>query len=1520
MKRLALILAFSAPCFAQTLTLNDASVTRANPSRAGLNIGAIDYYDNGQLLKNLFGTLNVGFEPQIQQVIWNLASNGSFTGTTTSFTEPDVYDGVPANYWAGGTFTVVASQSGGTTGCSGTIVSNTGPNYPTFVGTTNPVITTSACSGAFAIGDIVILKQTIKPIPEASWEGSLGGIWNGVSGGGKLLSNTTDLCASCGQQTLNMDGTTGTSGFTMYADSSSDNIFRLMNGTFQLSVWAKTASGSPTLTLHAHRLATGGFDCGSNIPTLTSTWTQFTYTCSASETQGTTQVGPIRLDVTVTGGAAYLDNVDFEQTGTDATNTTVFTDAVINDLATYNPGFLRYWVSQNGETVDNWTLPNNQRSISAGGTGYFALPTGSASNQLSLEDYLNVCKKLGTIPYLELPVTISTADAANLVNFLAGTSGTYAARRIAFGQTAPWPSVFPTIDITFCNECWNFSSFAGQALPARGSAPASEYYYDYSVRAGQVYAAMRAASDWTSVIQLGFNVQTAVTITVGLDTSVTRAKPDFIEGNGYTDIWMPSCTSDAGCWTSPIVGAYLKAYGTTDPYSYHTAINNVTSTLGNICGASGTAACQFNVYEWGNGVTQSGLDQTHMDHLTAGAGEAAIYALNFLGSEQTYGLPSQSAFSFTEYVQSGSPRPKLWGNIVDAGGATNNVRPDYLGMQLVNQAIGTGSMYSAVLSSAPTFNYTANSNGADNTHPVPSTSNVPYLYSWAFKNGSSRSLVLINTDLSASHTFTFAGTNPPTGTVTVKSVSASSVNSMNEAATGTPTNTTAASVSIASGTVASPSSVTVAPYTVETLSWVIAGGAVATPTFTPSTLSAPGWVTISSSTPSSTCFYTTDGSTPTTSSTQVIRHLYIAMPQNLQAICSASGLANSAIGSQAYSPTFQSKFYISANGASDIPSPYPFINRSIAAEWLDLLSNPADCNTYNFAPLTSWLSQSTTHGSVNLYTVSHIPQCANGTTNSGNPPTDISSGNTFVSNFVDKLWEHLGGLSSVPGSPTSYTNYSNMLYFELWNESNVGRYWTSTDANMAKMWTTEMTEERKFSSDTITIGGSVSAGGKGNEYYYASELAILQNLGVQKPDVVSFHPYPSRDNVQNVPFPDTNISNNSATCASGNVPNVSCDIPVASEVAYFRLHVLCDPSISSWACNLGVVTTEGGYGVNDGMCDGSDGDWTHANVQVLRGGYASTWEIALADQDTLFNLAYSNGDQSWMTAHGNGVATHPGGSVVPCTQPNFTGQTAVGTALNQTNTWLQSGTITGPKTCSTVTGGQVCKLPMSISGNLAEIDYFTGWLTSSTQSTTFPIQQNLAGTTSATGGSVTLSQQPVLLTGTTSTLTVSSAGTGTGTISGTNCSTSSPATGTVVTCSASPAIDSTFAGWSGTGSASGCSGTGGCTFTLSANSTVTAMFNVLTYTLTTSTIGSGSLSGSNCTTGTKSYGTSISCIATPSGGFVFTGWSGGTCSGTGSCAFSITANATVTATFTASATPSVTLTGVQTFKGSVIIK
>ncbi len=158
------------------------------------------------------------------------------------------------------------------------------------------------------------------------------------------------------------------------------------------------------------------------------------------------------------------------------------------------------------------------------------------------------------------------------------------------------------------------------------------------------------------------------------------------------------------------------------------------------------------------------------------------------------------------------------------------------------------------------------------------------------------------------------------------------------------------------------------------------------------------------------------------------------------------------------------------------------------------------------------------------------------------------------------------------------------------------------------------------------------------------------------------------------------------------------------------------------------------------------------------------------------------------------------------------------------------------------------------------------------------------------------------------TLTLNEPGLGTGTItsnpSGINCGSTCSSLylqGQHVTLTAVADLISTFAGWSG----GGCSGTDTCTVTMNADTSLTATFNQkVPVTVTKSGSGSGTItsspSGMDCgSICTYYYGNNmtVALTATPDAGSVFVGWSGGVCSGSGTCAITMNNGANVTAVF-----------------------
>ncbi len=894
---LGLLLPFVTALGAQTVTLNDSSVVVTSPLRTGINIGSMNYYDNGQILKNLVGAVNPGMEEGTSAQIYALQQNG----TTTTFFDYDQYDNVPVNYWAGATFNLVESIiPGPQLGCSTTIASNWGSIPVTSISNTGGITTvitgfnpitagfatgdsiyiagnsnsayntyqtytvstvsssgytyaqsgspgsgtggttgtiknqqftlSSACAGSTTIGDQVVYSKTVSPTPESAWESGEGGVFSPSLTSATLTSDTTDLCTNCGNQALAVTTTAGTAEFYEYFDvSPAVDYFVLLNGTYQVSFDAKSASGSPALTAQFVRNMTNGCNSGTLTPTLTGTWTHYTYNVTCTETASalTSTSGNADLQFQQTGtGVAYLDNVSVQKTsGQNASNTSIFRDEVWQALVDLKPQTIRYWLNQNAESSDNWTRPDYQRNPT--GPTYFTGPAGGAFITPSLQDFLVLVQSVQTAagvevdPYIEVPVTFSAIDAANLIEFLSApssaTGSVYGQRRVNLGQSTPWTSVFPHIYLTFCNECWNTGSFPFQSLGGSGQ-PSSEVYYYYSSRLRDIIASMRGDSYYQTNTLLGMDLQTAINSSA--DTAIARAKPDYVEIENYNDgtvgAWTTSLsngwTGDQARWNSMNEELYLMNTSSTDPSNWYTSVNDYKGQ--STCGSAGTAACKIASYEYGEGTISSPggntISQAYQDVINAGAGYGTAASYQQLLHQQMYptAFVPQNIFALTEYSNGAANgnTAKLWGYGVDFGGAssgTNSLayvpRPGLITAELVNKSI-IGSMYSCPITSNVTYNYPGSSSDGT-TGTLPALSSVPYLFAFCFENGSSRSIVLVNTDEAASHTLTVAGTNLPSGSVTLRQYAPSAADTLNEAATGTSTAHTSATLASTSSSV-----------------------------------------------------------------------------------------------------------------------------------------------------------------------------------------------------------------------------------------------------------------------------------------------------------------------------------------------------------------------------------------------------------------------------------------------------------------------------------------------------------------------------------------------------------------------------------------------------------------------------------------------------------------------------------------------------------------------------------------------
>lgn len=928
---LILTLAVCVSASAQTpyvLTFNDANVTVPTPHRVGVNLASLNYYDNGQIYKNLVGEDNYGFENTRLQQIWALTS----TGTTTTFCNTNQYAVYPANFWTGA---AVNGMEGVTKGYSGVVVGNTAG-----VGGTTPACYTvsPAAPAAFAIGDTVIINQNQFPTPESCWESNTAcSIWSNHTNGGKLLTDsTTPYTGDGGKQSLILDVTSNINALAtvnLYFDSDAQNRFVVLNGTYQISLQAKANGANHTLGV-----ALLGIPGCSGSLTVTSTWTPYTINCTLTETNNSTRSVSPNIQIAAVGssglGQLEIDHVVFQKiSGQDSTNTTVFRDefvaALRDQCATIvsGPGCpIRNWTNQNGETMTNWTARDGGSQMTIASAG--AVTYGNITP--SLQDYLSLVALVGGIPYLEEPVTFQGADPANLVEYLSSTntSSGYGLVRASQGQVAPWVGpggVFSDIYVTFCNECWNNSSFSGQALPWR-STSANDYYHDYWNRAKDVYAAMRSDAYFSSHIHLGFDMQLGVAFAPGgLDTALrgmgaVGGAPDYVEQAPYQQGTISNWQNDGALWGA----ALQEPWGDVTNSSYFNAVKAIQGY--NLCGASGTLPCVATDYEQANSTLSSCgiagnpactggnntlINQASQDAITAGAGEGVIAPLQGALNQQVLGVTIQNYFGATEYGNNTlhGTTAKLWGDVIDYGGATSYLnnelyspRPQFMGLSILNHSI-IGPEYQATIASQPTYNWS----GDVYNGPSLAEANTPYLFPFCYLNTNTakRSCVFFNTSLTTPYTITFAGTNTPSGTCTQSQFAPSSPDLLNEASTPTPTNTTPATTSIVKSSGACPASLVLPPDSDTSITWSVGSPAAATPTVsvTPGTYTGAQTVALASTTAGATIYYTLDGSAPTTSSSVYTVPLTVAATETINALASASGFANSPVASALYTIT-----------------------------------------------------------------------------------------------------------------------------------------------------------------------------------------------------------------------------------------------------------------------------------------------------------------------------------------------------------------------------------------------------------------------------------------------------------------------------------------------------------------------------------------------------------------------------------------------------------------------------------------
>ena len=807
----AVVLLVVGGAFAQTNISIGSSNIQTGVLPTGVNLGQWSYYGSQQLSKNIFIDGNPGFQDAVVSNVMPCDLSASASTCQSSY-----YVNVGGGFWGSyiANMTVISGdQEGCTSTVTGYSVAATQNSTLTFTAMTgNSPVTGLACN-AFSNNTGVLtgvpfvwiykpLTQALTGtgyIPALGWQTydyGTGGTWTNVSDAPPSPDSVSVYNNSL-QFSVPASDTTG---IKSQADPRTSIIanrqFIKLNGSYVMSFWAKLISGTPSVTVYIKR---GGTVIYTHTYTgITSSWVNYTSTATLAETSPS---GELEMDLEVSGGSSAtvvnIGNVSFTEQTTIGNNT-AFRDGVVQALTTLKPGVIRMWddTTNNTSKLDNMLKDQFSRQPTTADNDELTIYPGYYNIiSYSIPDFLKLCQTVGSSAWIVIPITWTTTDISNFIDYLSGGAGTtYGAKRIAQGQTTPWTSVVNHIYLELGNEQWN-DGFGGSIM-------GSYNFYGYGAKGDELFAAAKSNSNYASskmslvigthfedsyhlqpIMQLLTHADLASTGPYLMDHAIDFNYPDL--GNSvlsepwinYTPVGSANCMEFYNynyLNSCPTEAAYNLPGSGSSTHQYGGGIFSMDaqSMLGS------AHPVPFSFYEFGpngTGIPPSGTTQAQQNSfLPSLAVGLATVNNSMLGMQN--GVLVQNMFQLgQDYFFKNGLNMLEWGIVEDMGGPTNGRRPEYWAAQMANSAIPAGgNMLQVTQTGTPTrtigspsatlpYSNSGNINGIEGT-------NIPQVQAFAFSGSGTTGLVMFNISANA-QAITFGGVNAPTGTVAVSTLS-----------------------------------------------------------------------------------------------------------------------------------------------------------------------------------------------------------------------------------------------------------------------------------------------------------------------------------------------------------------------------------------------------------------------------------------------------------------------------------------------------------------------------------------------------------------------------------------------------------------------------------------------------------------------------------------------------------------------------------------------------------------------------
>ncbi len=714
------------------------TILHQDVKRLGMNLGGEDFYDSQQILKNLVSR-NPGFEGLEWQTVIPCGKV-----TPTSCTDGANSGSWPEGFLDGGSYEVITGAASGQTGA---ILHSTGANDKM-----GAVIQFAAAAKTPAAGDYIVVRKTTEGDATAGWDPQL-------IGGATISTESKDLPPhSPGKQAVRLSAPRNDQGASLkqYFDSTPGRSYVQMRGPYVVRFRAKGLGGNNSLSVYLERAWAGGDGpvFRQSVP-LSAGWTDYTLPFEAHEPTGA--VGTVAFGFSVSGGSALVDDVSLSEAGS---NGTAFRNDVVSVLERLQPGVLRYMDSGGnwGSSLDNMLAPEWGRKR-AGYNRYFST---SGDIPIGLHDFLVLCEKIGAEPWYSMQLGMSNRDVSNLMEYLGGPVSTkYGAIRASLGHPEPWTKTFRTIHLEYGNEAWN------SAQPGASMTDANAY----SDRVSKVFGLVRSSPAYaTGHFNLIANGQV-------VNTYLTKAILD--KAKGFDTIDIAPYTFSTFADDSSIERIFGPMFA--EPQMMDTFSAGVVHKQANTV-ATAQHRVNLAVYETNIGTVDGTASQESLDSVVPSLGAGIASSDHMLLMLRDLGITVQNTFQLAGggyhfNDTSGKNRNEtspVWAVVVDMGGPAKRVRPSFLAQQLANRAIRPTMLTTVIGGEDPIWNQTKSAN--DNIE----LAHVHELQSFAFTDGKTNTLILLNLSRTTPRTVALDGACAPQGTVAVETLTSAKITDTNE--------------------------------------------------------------------------------------------------------------------------------------------------------------------------------------------------------------------------------------------------------------------------------------------------------------------------------------------------------------------------------------------------------------------------------------------------------------------------------------------------------------------------------------------------------------------------------------------------------------------------------------------------------------------------------------------------------------------------------------------------------------------